>query len=141
MQQMTDFGPLMGLDDLGPEQEPLGVDEYAMALDLREGGDSENQHMQPELHQDYAGVNPYAEGAHGGWMDNRMVDMMDGMGMFAGEADGAADAGLGLPLGGEDDDEDDDLLDEQIELDADSAEYQGLVGEEDEDDEDDEEEY
>lgn len=128
---MFDYAKMMGLSDLGPNETPYAVDEYAAALQMRDEG--ENQNMQPELHQNYDGQNPYAEGVHGAWLGEQMMGLMSGMGMLDAPTD--PNAGLQLPIDEEDDytDEDmDEMLGKSMELDEDSAEFQGLGGDDEE---------
>lgn len=146
---MFDYARMMGLQNLGPGPIEYQDDEYGMALEMRE--DAPTQHQQPWLKQDYSGANPYDEGAHGGWLDDGMMGMMDGMGMFDNTSGSTApDAGLEIPLeedvdeeleGGEDlflaphegdgEAETQAMLDEEMDLDEDSADFQ-MGGMEDE---------
>jgi len=143
-----DYGAMMGLSDLGPET-GYETEDYSTALLMR--GQSETQHQQPWLHQDYSQANPYEEGSHGAWMQSAMPAFSEGMGMLD---QAPADAGLGIPLEEDtadeiegdgdlylspheqmpDEDETDAMLDDEIELMEDSEEFQaGAAGFEDED--------
>jgi hypothetical protein len=115
---MYDYARMMGISDLAPEQTVPEETDMAEAIFGRA-----TFVQNPEIHQDYEGVNPYADDAHGSWQDG-ISSFLDGLGNPFG---GDPSAGLELPF--EDDTEDpegvrDDLIEQdQAEMQL-SDEYQ-----------------